>query len=623
MAAEACPQYEPLEQSAMSFEQTADRPKPLTLRPYQQKAVQASLRAYEQGTHRQVLHMATGTGKTVVLCDLIRKVPSSSTAKRILIMAHRDELIDQMASSIQRMNPDMKVSIEQGTRHADEYSDVIVASVATLGRKDPTDPEGYGPRLKRFSPAQFKMVAIDEVHHAVASTYTRVLKYFGLHEPGNTGCMSWGCTATPNRSDGHGLRKLYDEIVFSYGIVPAIEDGWLCRLSAIRVQTETSLADVRTRAGEYVANDLSEAVNNELRNDMIVDAWDEHCRGERHSTMVFCVDVKHVYDIIDAFKSRGIDARGADGTTNKDERREMVQGFRDRKFPVLVNCGLWTEGSDFPAMDAIIMARPTQSATLYTQIIGRGTRLYPDKKDCLIVDMVDAAAGKDLMTIPNLFGLDTDFDMNGQDVVKVYKQVSDMIDQNPKVIQAKSVKEAEKMIASPIDLLAFGEEDQVIRNSSKLKWRKVNDTYILHVDVRTEDASKRHASLTISKDMLDRWQVRLHHGGEDVVVRERNDIIGAINAADNYVRSHFPDAVRLVDKTAKWRTLPMSEKQIEFFTANHMKIPEGMTRGQASDEIDKKILQFKRRRKRRVVKKMKTKSGGIRTRVDNVKVGAI
>ena len=604
------------------FDDSPPMEKPqISLRPYQEDAIETSIRAYSDGVSRQIVHMATGTGKTVVFCHLMDRVKAPrGHGNKVLVMAHRDELIDQMARSIKMINPHMKVGIEQGARHADPNVDVVVASVPTLGRKDATDPYNYNKRLKQLRADEFKMIAIDEVHHSIADTYTRILNYFGTTREDNQKLL-WGCTATPNRSDGRGLGKLFDEIVFSYGIMKAIDEKWLSSLSALRVETETSLSGIKTRLGDWATNELSDRVNNEQRNEQIVQAWKQYCQDKRTSTMCFCVDVKHVYDLITCFREHGIDARGADGTTDKQERRAMVEDFREQKFPVLVNCALWTEGSDFPCMDAIIMARPTKSSTLFTQIVGRGTRLFPGKKDCLVIDMVDASAGKDLMTVPSLFGMDADFDAEGQDVVAVYKKMEKLFEDNPAVKQAKSIKEAEKLVATKIDLFSYGVEDDLIKKNSRFKWRNVNDVYILHLD--------RHNSLVIDQNMLGSYEIRLHGSGEAQLITKRRDKVGAMYAADNYVKKHFPQVTRLLDRNAGWRDKEMTPSQIELYNKWHIPLRKDdqgnilTSRGEASDEIDKKMAFFKQRYHNKSMSSQNGKKRTIRTKVDNVKVGKI
>lgn len=589
-------------------------------RPYQVAAVETSLRALvEDNVYRQVVHMATGTGKTVLFGLLMGQVPPPRPkATKVLTLAHRDELIDQAHDAIKRLHPNLRIEVEQGDRWASSDADVIVASVPTLGREDKSDEGGFGRRLKRFNPNEFKMIWIDECHHVMASTYQRILEYFGTKNPDNR-ILLWGCSATPNRSDGIGLSTTFDEIVFSYGLIPAIEDGWLSRIRAIRVTTETNLSTVKVTAGDWNLGGLSDTIDNEERNEQIFAAWQEHCQGKRYSTMVFCATVAHVYSLIEKFREHGVEAEGADGGTNKDKRKSIVDRFRNREIEVLMNCALWTEGSDFPCMDALIMARPTQSPVLFTQILGRATRLYPGKEDALIIDMVDACAGKKLMTVPSLLGMDPEFDMEGEDAVKSYKEIEEMFEENPSVTKAANLKEAKKIVSEHLNLFESGVEDDVIREASRFLWKKIGDNYVLRM--------KNERFVTISQNLLGKYEIVCHDSGDRSVVRTRNDIASAINAADNFVSEHFPDAPVLLDRNAGWREAAMSAAQMAFFEKHHLRIPRDsqgeitMTKGEASNAIDEAIRKMKKQWHYKTnAQKVKA---GMKTKVDDIKVGKI
>lgn len=170
--------------------------------------------------------------------------------------------------------------------------------------------------------------------------------------------------------------------------------------------TNVDLSKVKSnRFGDFQTSELSKSVNTQETNRLAVRVWLDRAVKDRKSTMVFCVDIAHVHDLTNAFRHNGIDARSVTSETDKSTRKERVEAFRQRDFPVLVNCGVFTEGTDIPAIDCILLARPTRSRNLLVQMIGRGMRLYPGKMNCHVIDFVGSLA-TGIVTVPTLFGLD-------------------------------------------------------------------------------------------------------------------------------------------------------------------------------------------------------------------------
>jgi ATP-dependent helicase IRC3 len=183
------------------------------------------------------------------------------------------------------------------------------------------------------------------------------------------------------------------------------------------VQTKVDLSSVGTRYNDFKENELSKAINTLDRNDIIVKSWEKYAASDsRKSTLVFAVDMEHTLSLCNAFRARNIDARFITSKSSPTERQETLQAFRDGECPVLVNCGILTEGTDIPRIDCILMARPTKSSTLFQQMFGRGMRLHPSKKECLVIDFVDnfSRTGRSgLVTIPTLLGLDVNTALDG------------------------------------------------------------------------------------------------------------------------------------------------------------------------------------------------------------------
>ncbi len=238
-----------------------------TLRPYQIESLDAVCSNYAAGIRRQLISMPTGSGKTVVFANL-PGVLSSSRPGQILVLAHREELLKQAADKIRKWNPTLSVSIEQADRFADPKANVIVASVATLGRK-------VSKRRERFDWDRITACVVDEAHHATSSTYKKILGEGGfLHE--GSAKLLLGVTATPNRSDGTPLAEIFERIVFNYPLRQCIDDGWLSDLTCFRVATKTCLDYIHTVAGDFNQGELGSEVNTPERNKIIIDAWLRH-----------------------------------------------------------------------------------------------------------------------------------------------------------------------------------------------------------------------------------------------------------------------------------------------------------------------------------------------------------
>ncbi|KAJ1878237.1 DEAD DEAH box helicase [Coemansia sp. RSA 1722] len=395
-----------------------------TLRPYQSECIDKCLQSLEQGIRRQAVSLPVGSGKTVIFSNLIRRIPPPSPiASKVLVLAHREELLVQAATQIQRASPDLIVDIDQGRRVANPAADVIVASVPTLGRS-------HSDRLLKYDPMRFKCLIIDEAHHAAAESYSKIIEHFD-----RTGdLVVWGCSATLHRYDGLKLTKAFDKIVYQKHFIQMIKDKWLCGMRIVTVKTCSTIDRVRKLNGDFATSSLSSAVNNDERNLAVVKAYDKYAR-KRSSTLVFAVDVKHAVSLRDEFRAFGIHAEAVLGKTSIAERERILADFRNRKLPVLVNCGILTEGTDIPNIDCVMMARPTRSPVLFQQMIGRGMRLSPGKTDCLIVDFVDSFGGELVqITVPTLMGLDPALALSETDIVdkeSLARQQSLFIEQRP------------------------------------------------------------------------------------------------------------------------------------------------------------------------------------------------
>jgi len=534
----------------------------MTLRDYQQDCLDAILDRYRAGARRQIVCLPTGTGKTVIFASF----PGFFGMKnRMLVLAHREELLDQAREKILSANPQLNVAIEQAARTADDEADVVVASVATLGRKG-------SKRLARLDPEQFYLIVVDEAHHAIAETYRRVLDHFGALDP-DTRKLTVGFTATPKRGDNQGLNKVFEEIVFSRNLPEMIEAKYLSPIAAYRVETEVDLSRVRTRMGDFVTGQLSQAVNVGERNGIVIDVFRKHL--EERQTLVFCVDVAHAEDLAKAFCEAGISAAAVTGKMPTDERRAALDGFGSGKIQVLTNCMVLTEGYDESSIEGIILARPTKSTLLYTQMIGRGTRLHPGKENVTIIDIVDVTRDHKLVGLPSLFGLGKDFDLEGHTTTQVREAVEWVRKNRPwvRADMATSLSDL-RYRCKRIDLFDLETPEEIVYDA-EFAWTAAADGgYRLSLG--------HGETLTIESTIMGQWETALEPNVEGMRFQPVRDPCHAVVNAEEWVRRHRADSLTLVRADARWRCAPASERQLAFLNRRGITPPNGTSKGQAS-----------------------------------------
>jgi ATP-dependent helicase IRC3 len=266
--------------------------------------------AYRTGKRRVVVSLPTGTGKTVVFAHFPQYFKMK---KRLLVLAHREELLLQARNKFLDVDPGLKVEIEQSGSRASQDAKVVIASVPTLGRSGSS-------RLKQLNPDDFFLIVVDEAHHAVAPTYRRIFEHFGLFNA-DTPRYLVGFTATPRRGDKQGLGEVFQEVCYARDLREMILAGYLCHIAGWRVDSDTSLDEVKVRHGDFVESQLAAVVNTGDRNQLLVNAYRQYAKGRR--TIVFCVDVEHAKAVSTTFQSAGFRAAAVWVTCHgmKGERR--------------------------------------------------------------------------------------------------------------------------------------------------------------------------------------------------------------------------------------------------------------------------------------------------------------
>lgn len=320
--------------------------------------------------------LPTGTGKTVVFAELAREV-CAALAKRVLVLAHRTELLEQAQRKLADVGCYSRLE-KAGSRAG--AAQVVVASVQTL----------QGKRLANFLALGFGLVVVDEGHHGVATSYQNILGHFA-------GVPTLFVTATADRADGKGLEEVCSSVAYQYDLRAAIRDRWLVPIRARRIVVDgLDLSSVHTRAGDLDAKELGEIMRAEEHIHGVVDPLRREA-GDR-KTIVFAVDVAHAHQLAAALnRHREGCALAVDGSASDTERKAALALFAVGAIQFLVNCALFTEGFDEPSVSCVAIARPTKSRSLYTQMVGRGTRLLGSswerslvagKRDCLVLDFV-------------------------------------------------------------------------------------------------------------------------------------------------------------------------------------------------------------------------------------------
>jgi superfamily II DNA or RNA helicase len=432
------------------------------------------------GRKRVIYSLATGGGKTTVMAEIIRQLLANG--EKVLCIVHRKEIVLQIFDRV-RDHCDLTlydIGIEQNIEHAATSCRVVVGNSATVKSAH---------RLAWFHPT---VIITDEAHRAGAVSYRKIYARFGV--PGT--CIHIGCTATPKRTDRQSLYALhfccdnprcngecghiadpvvitdkkgqkhfasfeesvFERLVFKWDILEGINDGYLVPVVGHTAQTETDLSKVETDTdGDFKEGQLQEAVNNDPRNQKAISSWIE-AGCQSRPTLVFTAGIAHAHEVAKAFRNAGFSAAALDGTTDSDERAHTVSDFKAGHLQVLVNMGLFTEGTDIPNCACIIHMRPTKSWNLYVQMCGRGFRTLPgvidmvfnpdtgvwegpkdslercaaiewsDKPDCVILDLADICGKHDLCALPVILDLPAKLDLQGNSLTAAKRMIDDFGD---------------------------------------------------------------------------------------------------------------------------------------------------------------------------------------------------
>lgn len=399
-----------------------------TLRPYQQQARERIHAEWENGHTRTLLVLPTGTGKTIVFASVA--ADQVRAGHRVLILAHRGELLEQAADKLQRSTGLVSAVEKADATCLNTWFRVVVGSVQTLQRT---------ARLERFPHDYFGTIIIDEAHHAITDGYRRILDYFDH-------AKVLGVTATPDRGDMRNLGEVFDSLAFEYKLTDAIKEGYLCRIMAQTIPLKLDISSVTMSGGDYAVGDLGTALDPYL--EQIAAEMAQRCKGRK--TVVFLPLIKTSQKFRDLLNSHGFRAAEVNGQST--DRKEVLADFDAGKYNVLCNSMLLTEGWDCPSVDCVVVLRPTKVRSLYSQMVGRGTRLSPGKSDLLLLDFLWMTDKHELCRPADLVCEDR----------AVARQMTENLAQTgcPEDIEKAAVQASEDVVAQREEALAKQLEEQ-------------------------------------------------------------------------------------------------------------------------------------------------------------------
>lgn len=509
----------------------------VALRGYQSQAIEAFGKS---PLKRKIVVLPTGCGKTILGLSLAMR-----KGGKTLWLAHREELIEQPMRALKAVWPEATAGVVKADRN--EYMrQVVFASVQTAFRAE---------RLERLQEQGFGLVVVDEAHHASAPIYLKILRSLGCFDDGP---QVLGLTATPERSDNLRLDEVFQGIVYQLHLMSAITEGYLAMPRWVERPIRIDLDKLGTSGGDYKAGELDVALMEAGIVEEVVAAYLEHAVDRK--TIIFTVGVKQAQLIADRINGAGYAAGAVWGEMPSEQRRAQLRRFADGSLKTIVNCMVLTEGFDEPTVDCVMMGRPTQSKSLYIQCVGRGLRLAPMKRDCLIIDLVGLSKRHTMVQAPVIFGATRVVEEEKEkragisfiDAREFWRQRLSAQASGVKPIERSALKWISGGGSPPVFLLNVGDYGTV-------RMAGVGDTW--HVEVV----------------------------GNRVAEIERQDLTTApVSAelaqgiAEDYVRRC--KATRFAEG-GRWRDDSASDAQLDALRKWKIEPPAGLTRGEASDML--------------------------------------
>jgi DNA or RNA helicases of superfamily II len=531
----------------------------IKLRDYQEECKNAFFKALKNGRKRHLIILPTGAGKTILFSSIAKEMNTQT-----LIMAHRDELIQQSVAKMKMIWPEVDVGVVKGTKQ-DTNHQYLVGSTQTLANEK---------RRRDLPPIKFCI--LDEAHHGLAPTNQAIFRDIMGPET-----ILLGVTATPNRTDGLGLGRVFaddpsDGPDYERSILEMISEGYLSPVRGIKGNLQVELDRVAKNRGDYDLSSLSRVMNTPQVNEAAVQLWEKYAKDRK--TIIFAVDVKHTEALTKLFNHHGYKADYIHGGLNEKKRHQVLDDFSENRTQILINCNVLTEGYDEPSVDCVYLVRPTTSNGLYSQMIGRGLRLFPGKNDCLIIDGVRNSKRHNLVSITDLFP-------------KAKKKRQNVIDNDK---QEKDQDLEEDQEDSQLEEITIGRawfeaaESQIYR--SEYNWQLALEggfkLSLIGGYIHLRKMPNGWAPYFISKN-----------GSEVLLYNEPLNVDYAMGIAEEKIKELNLD--RFAQKDAEWRKQKASPEQIDALKKWGVIPDHSLSKGEASKILDQLIEEKQLRLKKK------------------------
>lgn len=507
------------------------------LRDYQTDAIDAIEKAWADGMRRPAVVLPTGAGKTVVFSHLAARSHDAIDG-RTLVVAHREELLNQAAAKIRTVAPHLKCGIVKAGLDEHDGTDIVVASAQTLAV----------PR-RRERIANVGLVIIDEAHHAAADTYRTILDHFGCYDR----TPAAGFTATMARADG-GLAEVWDDVVFRLDILTMISRGFLVDVRGKSVVCDgLDLSQVKSRGGDYQEGQLGQALSESGAAEAVAQAYREFA-AER-AGVVFTPTVDTAHQMAEVLNGAGFSTAAVWGDMPTDERRRVLAGYERGDIQILTNCMVLTEGFDAPWASCCVVARPTKSTPLYVQMVGRVLRPFANKKDALVLDVVGVTGRHKLASIVDL---------------------TDAKVRTPKDEESLGeTAEACGIIINGNRIRVSGWADVELFKDSPVSWQRTKGgAWFVPVPDREYFLIPGSEPETYRIRCIGKFGVASPDDDRDM------SLTFAMQAATKYAQK---SARSIANRSAPWRKQPASTKQLQAAQRMRIALPENPTQGVVSD----------------------------------------
>ena len=513
----------------------------LPLRDYQRAAIDKLIEGWQGENNRLAVILPTGAGKTVVFSHLANLMHEQYRV-RTLIIAHREELIAQAAAKVKAVAPHLRVGIVKAGKDDHQDVDVVVASIQTLA-----------VRRRRAAITDIGLIIVDEAHHAAADTYVATLDHFGAWR----GLPVAGFTATMGRAEG-GLAEVWQDVVYKRDILEMIRDRYLVDVKGKTVTVEgLALDDVKSRGGDFQDGQLGQALDDSGAAQVVAEAYVEHAKDR--PGVVFTPTVETAHTMAEAMTGAGIPTATVWGAMSATDRAGVLERYRTGEVQVLSNCMVLTEGFDAPWASCAVIARPTRSAPLYVQMVGRVLRPFPRKTDALVLDVAGASTRHRLASICDLTGYEISEPAEDESLAEAAErsQVAGLVLPRPKIQWAD------------VDLF-LGSATSWLMTSGGTWFIPVPDSTYYFLIPGAEPQTYR----------VRRWT---RAAGLQVPDSDPDYPLSyAMRWAETFADRHSTSVHR---RDAAWRERPATTKQIEVCRRQRIPLKPGATQGQASDAM--------------------------------------